>query len=237
MNSDPSSPNSSSNDTLSQLDQLGQTLGQSTARSGARAPKSASGDPSTGNTSAGTGAAAAGTTGAGKSAGSRSASPTGTTAAPAAAGNPGTATTNSADDDEALPALPERQAPGYLRYMPPLVQDLWARGAEIAMDGKTGEILIEGFYRNGAMRLIDKGGAMVAIDKQERETPIKDFEDLALLNFRWWKLANGRTPNATQHYVVPNRPWLDLFVQRKWATRKVIYVPAEDGGDHDPTKS
>lgn len=128
------------------------------------------------------------------------------------------------DDDAPLPPMPQRDAPGYFRFMPPLVQELWNRGAELNLD-RSGEFLIEGFYRNGALRLLERDGQMVAIDRRNRESVIQGFDDLARINHQWWCASSKRG-----QYVVPNRPWLDHFIQNKWAKRQVIYVPALDAG-------
>lgn len=121
-----------------------------------------------------------------------------------------------------LPEMEERQAPGFLKFFPVLVQEFWARKAYFKME-EDGSLAMEGFYKNGPMRLeIREGGKLVAVDKRNRQTPIESFDDLVELNFSWWKASNTKTT-----YVEPARPWADEFIERKWVRKKIIYQPRE----------
>lgn len=129
----------------------------------------------------------------------------------------------TAHDNDGLPELPERTAPGLLRFMPPLIQEFWAKKAYFNMD-QDGAIAMDGFYKNGPLRLdVKPDGSVVAIDKRGRETPIKSFDDLVTLNYFWWKQSNTKTS-----YVVPQRPWIDSFTEKKLVKRKVIYLPIDE---------
>ena len=135
---------------------------------------------------------------------------------------------NSDEIDDTLPELEEREAPGLLRFLPPLIQEFWTRKAYFTME-KDGSLSMEGFYKNGPMRLeIRENNQLVALDKRGRITKISSFEDLADLNYFWWKNANTKTS-----YVDPARPWVDNFVERKMVRRKVIFQPLEgnEGGE------
>lgn len=116
--------------------------------------------------------------------------------------------------------------PAYLKRMPELIQDLWKRGVQFNIDTKVGDFLLDGFYTNGPLRLSEQDEGMVAIDKRGRKEAISSFDDLARINFRWWRLSTDK-----DRYMIPQRPWIDAFIQNKWVTRKVIYLPAEDNGD------
>lgn len=125
--------------------------------------------------------------------------------------------------DEADQHIEEPEAPGMLRFLPALIQEFWAQKAYFTME-KDGSLSMEGFYKNGPMRLeIRSNDQLVAIDKRGRVTEISSFEDLADLNYFWWKNANTKTS-----YVDPARPWADNFVERKMVRRKVIYQPLEN---------
>lgn len=130
--------------------------------------------------------------------------------------------------DDGIHDVEERAAPGMLRFLPPLLQDFWARKAYFTMD-QQGAIQMDGFYKHGPMRLdIRDNNQLVAIDRRNRETKINSFDDLVMLNFEWWKSSNTKN-----QYVVPQRPWIDSFTEKKLVKRKVIYLPydAEDNAE------
>lgn len=129
---------------------------------------------------------------------------------------------DSAEEEEVLPELEEREAPGLLGFLPPLIQEFWAKKAYFNIE-KDGSLSMEGFYKNGPMRLeIRANQQLVAIDRRGRETNISSFDDLADLNYQWWKNANTKTT-----YVEPTRPWVDSFIERKLVKRKVIFQPVD----------
>lgn len=125
-------------------------------------------------------------------------------------------------DPEDAPELEEREAPGVLRFMPPLLQEFWRRKAYFTIQ-KDGSIEMDGFYKNGALKIqITAQGTLVAIDRRGREVALDSFDDLVALNYQWWAASNTKT-----QYVVPGRPFLDYFIEQKRVKRKVIYLPAE----------
>lgn len=130
-------------------------------------------------------------------------------------------------EDDVLPPLEIKAPPGFLRFFPPVIKQIAELGAQFKMEAD-GALYIEGFYRNGPMKIDFEGEAVVAIDKRGRKTPITHFDDLVQLNFSWWRLSNGRSG-----YVVPERPWIDQFIEKKWVKRKVIFEPIElvEGSD------
>ena len=129
------------------------------------------------------------------------------------------------------PAAAERPLPNFLKFFPPLIQDLWKRGVDITMDPKEGELLLDGFYDNGPLRLRFENDRFKAIDKRAKVTPISSYDDLVMVNFEWWKAANAGTKN--KKYTAPNRPWLDAFKEKKLVKRSVIYVENDGQGDEE----
>lgn len=133
------------------------------------------------------------------------------------------------DGDEALAPLPPRKAPAFLRFMPDLVRDMWEKGANFTLESTSGELLVEGFYKNGPLRLDLRENGVVAIDKRGRERDIRSFDDLADLNYKFWRQANSQKGV----YVHPLRPWVDAMLDKKKLKRQVIYVPADENDDID----
>lgn len=136
---------------------------------------------------------------------------------------------NGAPSDDGIADVEERAAPGLLRFLPPLLQEFWAKKAYFSMD-QGGSVSMDGFYKNGPLRLeVRDNNQVVAIDKRNRETKINSFDDLVELNFQWWKQSTTKTS-----YVIPQRPWIDSFMEKKLVRRKVIYLPfdAEDGDEN-----
>lgn len=126
-------------------------------------------------------------------------------------------------------AVAERVAPGWIKFMPPLVRELWNKGVEFTMDGQSGEIHMTGFYKQDPVKLDLREDGIVAIDKRARETNIKSFEDLVDLNYKFWRQANSRKGV----YVQPTQPWLGAFLEKKKVKRQVLFVPVDDGEDED----
>lgn len=136
---------------------------------------------------------------------------------------------NGAPSDDGIADVEERVAPGLLRFLPPLLQEFWAKKAYFSMD-QSGAVSMDGFYKNGPLRLeVRDNNQIVAIDKRNRETKINSFDDLVELNFQWWKQSTTKTS-----YVIPQRPWIDSFMEKKLVRRKVIYLPfdAEDSDEN-----
>lgn len=120
--------------------------------------------------------------------------------------------------------LPRREAPGLLRFLPPLVRDAWEKGATFQMDNATGDLLMAGFYKIGPLRLSLNDEGIVAHEGAEKKTPILSFSDLVDINYRYWCRVNR--PKGS--YIHPERPWLDAFRERGMVTKTVIYIPAEN---------
>lgn len=132
-----------------------------------------------------------------------------------------------AEDD--LTPLDIKPLPGFLRFMPELIKSIHAMGAQFQMS-VDGVLLVDGFYRNGPMRLdLDDHGHLVAIDRRDRKTAIATVDDLIQLNFQWWRMSISKTT-----YMPPERPWLDKFIEKRWVRRKVIFEPLE-GAEGDAT--
>lgn len=132
------------------------------------------------------------------------------------------------DHDDILPPLTIQPPPGFLRFFPPLIKQIASLGGVFKME-QDGALYIEGFYKNGPMKLDFEGDTLVAIDRRNRKTAIANFDDLVQLNFSWWRMSNG----SKNQYIVPERPWLDQFIEKKWVRRKVIFEPIEslDGSE------
>ncbi len=133
---------------------------------------------------------------------------------------------NSVGKDDGIAPVEEREAPGALMWMPPLMQEFWAKKAYFTI-GSDGKMAMEGFYKNGTLVLDIRGTReapkIIAIDKRGRETEIKTFDDLVALNFFWWKQSN--TKNTIE---LPVQPFVNHFLEKKLIKRKVIYVPFDD---------
>lgn len=124
----------------------------------------------------------------------------------------------------------ERPLTGFMRFMPPLVKDLYARNVNFTMDAKN-DLLIDGFYDNGPMRvLIDERDNVKVVDKRNKTTPIRSFDDLVLVNFEWWKLTNAAAKG--KKYTPPANPWLKAFQEKNLVKRQVIFVE-NDGQAED----
>lgn len=109
-----------------------------------------------------------------------------------------------------------------VRFLPEIVEEAVERGAKVIVTKKGFEV--DGFYKMGAMRLepgLDPQ-VMWAIDKKEKKTVIKKFDDLVKLNFDWWKKSRDKT-----EFINPGREWLDEFVRLGLVQRQVIYVPSD----------
>lgn len=138
--------------------------------------------------------------------------------------------TDNALDLGSLPPLEITAAPGFLRFMPELIKRLHSMGGKVSLNDD-GSMLLEGFYKNGALRLeIEEGKKdtikIVAVDKRGRRKEISTIDDLVQINFAWWKISNGRGT-----YIVPERPWLDQFIEKRWVRKKIIYEPIESEGE------
>ena len=126
--------------------------------------------------------------------------------------------------DGDIPELVIAPAPGFLRFMPALVKQIAAQGGKLHMD-PDGTLRLDGFYKNGPMKLdFDAQGGLVAIDKRERKTALAHFDDVVQLNFSWWRASNTKK----NEYILPEQPWLNHFIEKKWVKRKIIFEPVED---------
>lgn len=113
----------------------------------------------------------------------------------------------------------EPQAPGFVRRMPELIQELWSKKVYFNLNEK-GELKLNGFYKGNIRLLINNDDTIEALDKNNQKTIIHNFDDLALLNYKWWTLSN--TKNS---YAIPDKPWIDYFAEKDWVERRVIYLP------------
>lgn len=129
------------------------------------------------------------------------------------------------DAGEKPAEAPERKAPGILRFLPKLIQDAWEKGASFQVDNTTGDVLLDGFYRLGPLRLSLNDEGIVAHEGSDKKTPILSFNDLVDINYRYWNRVSNRSKGS---YIHPEQPWLDAFRQRNMVTRTVIFVPNED---------
>lgn len=144
----------------------------------------------------------------------------------------GTETELSLEEDT-LPPMEITSAPGFLRFMPELIKNLHNIGGKITLNDD-GSLSLDGFYRNGPMKMIISDGPkaqIIAVDRRNRKTEISTIDDLVKLNYSWWKLSNRRGV-----YLVPERPWLDQFIEKKWVRKKFIYEPIELEEEEDKKK-
>lgn len=127
------------------------------------------------------------------------------------------------DDQNKLAPLTIKPLPGAFRFMPDIIKKIHELGAQVRME-PDGSITADGFYKNGPMKLeFDDKSRMDAVDRRGRRTPIKTVDDLVAVNFAWWKASMGKGT-----YIVPERPWLDQFIEKKLVRRKVIFEPIDD---------
>jgi len=128
--------------------------------------------------------------------------------------------------EDGIAALEEREAPGALMFLPPLLQDFWTNKAYFTM-GSDGKLSMEGFYKNGPLVLeihnTREAPKIVAVDKRNRETHIKSYDDLVNLNYFWWKQSNSKTS-----LTPPVLPFVNSFLDKKLVKRKVIFVPFDE---------
>lgn len=131
------------------------------------------------------------------------------------------------DVDLSTPLAPTYDASkGFLRYLPDQIKTLNAKGVPFKLDGATGNILVDGFYRSGGITLeIGDGDSITAVDRRGVRTPVNGFDDLVALNHDWWIRTNGKNGEGR---ITPDRPWLDEFLEKGWIKRVVIFVPRED---------
>lgn len=123
-----------------------------------------------------------------------------------------------------LPPLEIKDPPGFLRFFPPVIKQIAQQGVQFKME-TDGFLYVEGFYKNGPMKIDFEGDHIIAIDKKGRQTRIEHFDNLVELNYRWWKISNSRN-----NYVMPERPWIDKFIDKKWVKRRVIFEPLDEIG-------
>lgn len=126
------------------------------------------------------------------------------------------------EDHLTTPMVPQHENNGFIRFMPELIQEMNRRGVRFNFGGN-GQILVDGFYKNGPLTLDIKGDLIIATDKRGKSKTITELQDLVTLNFSWWKRSSSRGV-----YLVPERPWLDEFVKTNIVKRQVIYVPKDD---------
>lgn len=134
------------------------------------------------------------------------------------------------DVDLSKPLAPTHdENKGFMRFMPALIKEMNRKGVPFSLDGASGGITIEGFYKNGAMKLeIEANDDIVAIDKHGKRKVMTSFEALVKLNFDWWRRSTGRGELRN-----PDRPWLDEFLTKGWVKRQVIFVPRDEQGGED----
>jgi hypothetical protein len=129
------------------------------------------------------------------------------------------------DDHKDLSPLTIKPLPGAFRFMPDIIKKIHEIGGQVRME-PDGTITVDGFYKNGPINLeFDDKGRVSAVDKRGRKTVIKSVDDLVTLNFTWWKISMGKGKST---YIVPERPWLDKFIEKKWVRRKLIFEPIDE---------
>lgn len=129
------------------------------------------------------------------------------------------------DVDLSTPLAPTHdENKGFMRFMPALIKEMNRNGVPFTIDGNTGIITIDGFYKNGPMTLeVEANDDIVSIDKRTRRKVMKAYDDLVALNYKWWRGSTGRGVNVT-----PDRPWLDAFIAKNLVKRQVIFVPRDE---------
>lgn len=122
---------------------------------------------------------------------------------------------------KAASAAPGGSAPA--RVLPDIVDVAIDKGIRVTLTKAGYEI--DGFYKGGPMRVEpDANGNMFAIDRKEKRVALKSFDDLARLNYDWWK----RSRDKGADFINPGREWIDEFVRLSLVKRQVIFIPGED---------
>ncbi|HDR9033341.1 TPA: hypothetical protein QDB07_000790 [Burkholderia vietnamiensis] len=129
------------------------------------------------------------------------------------------------DVDLSTPLAPTHdENKGFMRYLPPLLKTMNRNGVPFQLDGASGAITVDGFYKAGGITLeIGDDDTITAVDRRAR-TVVSTYDDLVRLNYDWWTRSNGRGENLS-----PDRPWLDAFLEKGWIKRVVIFVPRVGG--------
>ncbi len=129
---------------------------------------------------------------------------------------------------EQLAPLPQRSMPGFLKYFPSVIQEFHSNGADFKLDGSTGDLVFEGFYKNNTVRLVEKNNQFVAVDKKGKEHLVRSWDDLCKLNYRFWVAANPISSTSKGIYTEPERPYLDYFIREKLVERVVMFIPRQE---------
>lgn len=108
------------------------------------------------------------------------------------------------------------------RTLPELVNILISKGIKVYLTHFGYEI--EGFYRLGSISLIPdyQKNVLVAVDKKDDITEIKNFDDLVRLNYAWWKKSYKKV-----QFSVPEKIWEDEFLKLNLIKRQYTYTPNE----------
>jgi hypothetical protein len=118
----------------------------------------------------------------------------------------------------AAPAEPQK--PRAKRTLPEIIETAVDRGMRVSLTRAGYEI--DGFYRQGAMRVEDdEKGGLSAIDRKEKKTVLRTFDDLVKLNFQHWKLSREKSPE----FLNPPREWLEEFQRLNLVQRVVVFQP------------
>lgn len=119
--------------------------------------------------------------------------------------------------------------PGIIALLPELLQEMHTKGVPFSIDGSTGHVVMDGFYKSGPiMLLMDDDLAFEAVDKKGRKTPINSYDDIIKLNYSCWKATIRKNSGS---YVLPSKPWIDEFYQRNLIKRQYVVVPLDDTDD------
>lgn len=109
------------------------------------------------------------------------------------------------------------------RVLPEIIETAIDKGIRITLTKEGYEI--DGFYKAGPMRVEpDAHGAMFAIDRKEKRVALKSFDDLARLNYDWWK----RSRDKGAEFINPGQKWTEEFVRLSLVKRQVIFIPGDD---------
>jgi len=118
-----------------------------------------------------------------------------------------------------------REVSGWLSLFPSEIK-LWAsKGIEFEWSSKDDTLKINGFYKQGPMRLELLKNNFVAVDKKDKRVDIKNFDDLVLLNYRCWRRSHTRGGKVGPE---PDRMFVDAFLERGWIKRQWSYAPGDE---------
>ena len=94
-----------------------------------------------------------------------------------------------------------------------IIEELLKKGVPVEMihnkDTDKTEFVLDGFYKSGEIRLIEKEEKLYAHARYNEVTEINSLFDLVNLNYDWWKYSEDRFDG----WINPDPTWLPLLLE------------------------